>query len=199
MSHTQTALKDAACFLRSCHFSFCPAYFFLQFSKTIKSVLHFKIAESYKWWKGENFFHLRTRVFPSDPRWKPRICFLRTPRSLSALEERIWNWSLVKFSALANCVEHPKPCSLCDTEKQKSPVSLHCQCLCNLPRVWRSFERHPPGEVQQYSCAKVLPLALGAGHYQWPSLGWHSHQSHARAGAPTRPAGVQKLQQVTTK
>lgn len=70
-------------------------------------------------------------------------------------------------------------------------------CVVNPPRVRRSFERHPSREVQQYSCAKVLPLTLGAGHHQWPGLGWHSHLPHARAGAPAWPTRLQKFQQVT--
>lgn len=67
----------------------------------------------------------------------------------------------------------------------------------NPPRIRRSVERHPPREVQHYSCAKVLPLTVGAGHHQWPDLGWHSDHLHARTGAPTRPARIQKFQQVT--
>lgn len=39
-------------------------------------------------------------------------------------------------------------------------------CFVNSPRIRGSFERRPSREVQQYSCAKVLPLALGAGHHQ---------------------------------
>lgn len=146
--------------------------------------------------KGKRFFTSELK-FSSDLRWKWRICFLWTVRSLVAVEEVFWTDSH-KVLVCEPCGKSQHLVFIWHRKTEK-PHMPSLPVLYNLSRVWRSFERHPSGEVQQYSCAKVLPLTLGAGHHQWPCLGWHSHHPHARADTSTRPARVQKLQQVIPK